>query len=150
MNVMLRIPVLLICILSMSACESSRPISVNGKVPLFPVAENDIFKVMRVIVDVYENYESKFAALGPNEGESASGRADFGFQVKPAYGKLADGSTVKGVVLCEQIKIRGKESVPGQRQKIVDIIDRMRDDVVATFESRWKPHYVVPETLEID
>jgi hypothetical protein len=148
MNVMLRIPLLLICLLCCAACESYRPISENGKVPLFPVEENNVFKVLRVIGDVYEKYEPEFAALGPTEGESARGRANLNFHAKLATGKLEDGSTVQGVVLRERIKIHGKESVPGQRQQVVDLIHRMRDDVVATLKSRWKPHYVVSYSFD--
>jgi hypothetical protein len=148
MNVTSRILLPLVCILSLAACTSYRPIPVNGKVAIFPVEQNDFFKAVRVIVDVYKKYEPEMDAMGPKEGESARGRADFGFYVKQASGKLENGNTVRGIVLLEKVKIRGKETLPGQRQKVVNLIDLMRKDIANTFKSRWEPQYVVSYDLE--
>jgi hypothetical protein len=143
---------LIVSAVSLAACSSYETALVDGKVPIYPIAQTEYSQAYRLFVDAMERYDKEAVALAPKQeqGGNFSFTLKHGWNLYDASGKLTDGSTVEGMVLADRFTCRGKEAYAGQRQKFKDLHDQMTEELADKFTSRWEPQYVIPETLELD
>ena len=137
----------LISLILIPSCASYRPISQDGKTPIYPIDSKDIPKAVASLALAFTDFSMELKALEPREDE-LSGTANFGILFKAATGKQEDGKTVDGIVFLTRTKIRGKESRPGQRKQTVEVIERFQGKVAKKLAEIAEPVYVISYTLD--
>lgn len=135
-----------VCALMVPACTTYQPVTVDGKTPFYVMEAAEIPKVISRSFELFGRYSKEFEAATAKEDGQFRGKADFSFNFKSATGRTLDGRTVNGVVLLEKVRIRGKGN-PVEKQRAVDLMNRLRADILAELKSSGKQVWVDSYTL---